>query len=249
MSWQGQVTAVTNTAVTEALEHGPGLPTVRTKTQFRALQNSPDRAGWNSIAHMLAKRNQANAALVRVRLESSVKNLRMNDDEIYTMLHDLIFPSKGKAKAKKAAAAAAACCAGGGEGAGGAGGGAGESKAGSTDMQGSTSGGGRAQDRAADIRGLLEDDAAGITTMLDVGCAEGSIPATLGGVLGLDAANVHGCDVRAVETRPGFTFKLYSGTRLPYEDGSMDLVTSLMALHHMEVRARVSNDAMCVKCV
>ena len=120
----------------------------------------------------------------------------MDDDEIYTLLHDLIFPHKAKAKAK---AAEEGCC-------------GGESKSGGADMQGSTSGGGRAQDRAADIRALLEGDAKSVTNMLDVGCAEGSIPATLGGLLGLSAENVHGCDVRAVETRPGFTFQLYSGT-------------------------------------
>ena len=76
--------------------------------------------------------------------------------------------------------------------------------------------------------------------MLDVGCAEGGITANVGRALGLDPKNVHGCDVREVKKEDdGFQFEKYDGTNLPKDDDSVDVVTCLMALHHMVYQAEV----------
>ena len=85
--------------------------------------------------------------------------------------------------------------------------------------------------------------------LLDVGCADGAITAALGQRLGLRPAAVHGCDskeqmlVGEEAASAGFTYTQlppqnehfwWGGEAvLPYEDGSFDLVTALMTLHHV----------------
>lgn len=81
-------------------------------------------------------------------------------------------------------------------------------------------------------------------TMLDVGCAEGSITAALGESFHLDKENVHGCDIRDMKGS-GFTFRRQEdGDKLPYSDDSMDIVFCLMCLHHVRNPHKILNEIM-----
>ena len=71
-------------------------------------------------------------------------------------------------------------------------------------------------------------------SMLDVGCSEGSITAALATALSIPPSAAHGCDVRELPRSPLFSFRLVSGSALPYADGSIQLVLALMSLHHIE---------------
>lgn len=93
----------------------------------------------------------------------------------------------------------------------------------------------------------------GVGRMLDIGCADGRITALIGQGLGMDKADVVGCDsvqdMHVGEGRrdPGFTFVQLppfeglawsppEGPRvrlLPFEDESFSVVTALMTLHHI----------------
>eukprot|EP00939_MAST-03C_sp_MAST-3C-sp1_P000418 g418.t1 len=69
---------------------------------------------------------------------------------------------------------------------------------------------------------------------LDVGCAEGSITAPLGAHYKLEPSAIVGCDIRDIPTADGMLFEKYDGENLTtHEDGSLDLVTMIMALHHV----------------
>lgn len=91
---------------------------------------------------------------------------------------------------------------------------------------------GRAQNRIRDVRKLLPLDLR-VRCLLDFGCAEGSITAQLAAAFHVPPASAHGCDVRDVRTKRGFTFTVLRSPDLPYADASVDLVTALMALHHV----------------
>jgi SAM-dependent methyltransferase len=129
----------------------------------------------------------------------------------------------------------------------------------------------RSEARAREVVDLIQESqespsssastSASVSSILDLGCADGQITARVGELLGLDAANVHGCDDLAAmnaggETRhPGFAFRKLQASddgrprwgagrgpapagssapaALPYADGSMDVVFSLMTLHHV----------------
>jgi SAM-dependent methyltransferase len=70
--------------------------------------------------------------------------------------------------------------------------------------------------------------------ILDIGCAEGSITALLGKALNLEASNIHGCDVRNLDTFEGFCFKrILDDNTLPYDANSQSLIVCLMVLHHI----------------
>jgi SAM-dependent methyltransferase len=91
----------------------------------------------------------------------------------------------------------------------------------------------RANGRALEIASLLPETFH-VKNFLDVGCAEGSIPITLRKVLNIGTRDAHGCDVRDIVGNHDFTFrKITSDGKLPYEDNSMSLVLSLMAIHHI----------------
>ena len=109
----------------------------------------------------------------------------------------------------------------------------------------------RADSRVNDVITLLGDWRP--ESLLDVGCAEGSITAALGSALGVSRSSCCGCDVRDVDAGGAFEFTLqvclqlmvfsdinvspYSqahADKLPYGDDSFDLVTLFMALHHMQ---------------
>jgi len=86
-------------------------------------------------------------------------------------------------------------------------------------------------------------------TMLDIGCADGAITARIGNILGLSRDSIHGCDSKKLMQVGNQTISndmiftqlpphqdgLQWGNErmLPYSDGSFNLVTALMTLHHV----------------
>ncbi len=78
---------------------------------------------------------------------------------------------------------------------------------------------------------------ASVRDYLDIGCADGSITAAIGESLGLGKDHIFGCDVRDLppedEMMKRFQFKHYDGVTLPYCDGSFDVITVFMVLHHI----------------
>ena len=71
-------------------------------------------------------------------------------------------------------------------------------------------------------------------SVLDVGCSEGSITASLASALSIPPSDAHGCDVRELPTSPLFTFRLITSTQLPYPSSSFHCVLALMSLHHID---------------
>ncbi|KAL0476270.1 ubiG [Acrasis kona] len=93
---------------------------------------------------------------------------------------------------------------------------------------------GRSDNRVGEIVDLIPTDC-NVTSLVDVGCAEGSITASLGASLKIQPSNIHGCDVRNVAAQEGFTFSRIDedGGTLPYQSESHPLVVCLMVLHHI----------------
>lgn len=93
----------------------------------------------------------------------------------------------------------------------------------------------RATNRARAIVGNLPADFVP-TSILDVGCSEGSITTALKNYYEIPSERVYGIDVRC-DTRlenPDFTFlKIETGQPLPFEDNYFDLITASMVLHHV----------------
>jgi ubiquinone/menaquinone biosynthesis C-methylase UbiE len=98
---------------------------------------------------------------------------------------------------------------------------------------------GRTSSRIQDIiptltKILKHADSPEVGQYLDVGCAEGGLTTAFGDALGLEPADVHGCDVLAAHSAPGFTFSVARSERLPYLDNQFQVVTFIMSLHHMK---------------
>jgi len=73
-------------------------------------------------------------------------------------------------------------------------------------------------------------------SLLDIGCAEGSITGQLGQHWKIPKEKCCGCDVTPLRNETiDFSFKLSSGCTLPYDDQSFSLVTAFMSLHHIAV--------------
>ena len=73
--------------------------------------------------------------------------------------------------------------------------------------------------------------------LLDVGCGDGGVAR----LLRERVAEVQALDVQASpewQEEPGLDFRVADGERLPYEDGSFDIVHSKDSLHHMDDPAR-----------
>lgn len=75
---------------------------------------------------------------------------------------------------------------------------------------------------------------------LDVGCGVGLTVAELHGAFrevgGVDISQ--GMIERARERDPGGDYRVYSGTRLPYDDASFDVVFTICVLHHVPPSSR-----------
>lgn len=69
-------------------------------------------------------------------------------------------------------------------------------------------------------------------TILDVGCGDGRHTKFFAG----NGNTVHGLDIRDHRPREAvpFHFRVYDGTRFPYEDGTFDLVASFDVIEHVE---------------
>lgn len=66
---------------------------------------------------------------------------------------------------------------------------------------------------------------------LDVGCGNGTITSAIGSKLG--ATETFGVDILA-ESSPEIKYTRLKTNKLPYDSGSIDLVTSLQSLHHVK---------------
>ncbi len=237
------------TQLSNVTEHSDGIPTVRTLKQLKALCTCLGKAR-KRVAGGIIRDRKLFAYMEKIATEGT-----LNDDEIYSKLHEFYWKDKEKPKESQA------------------------------ELNSGTYGGknfDRFGDRANTIKELIEDSIqlsqgtiadgdesvgsskkkvirrgagrkrnkkqkvtkkATVSNLLDVGCAEGGITANVGRALGLDPKNVHGCDVREVEKEDdGFQFLLYDGVGLPkrsYPDNSFDVVTCLMALHHMVLQSDI----------
>jgi len=92
--------------------------------------------------------------------------------------------------------------------------------------------------RADDVIRILKeyDGNILINRMLDVGCSDGTMTASIGKVLNLEKDDVHGCDILDLEEGKQSDDMIYTKMtnvdKLPYKDGMFDLVTIFMAMHH-----------------
>ncbi len=83
-----------------------------------------------------------------------------------------------------------------------------------------------------------------VRCIVDVGCAEGLQTSTIARISKLPPECVHGCDVRRMNTVPGFTFRVCTPNGdLPYGSGSVDVVVCSMLLHHVHDVAKVIREA------
>lgn len=75
-----------------------------------------------------------------------------------------------------------------------------------------------------------------LTSVLDLGCGEGSITNVVGRLLGLERDNIHGCDTFPIEDEILFNYQMLDPlerNRLPYEDAKHEIVYAFMSLHHI----------------
>lgn len=94
----------------------------------------------------------------------------------------------------------------------------------------------RAKIRADEIREIISQlGEPNIKTMLDFGGGEGTITGTLGRELGLDKDHIYNTDIKVPREQGDITFLLANEdqTNIPLGDGTIDLVTCLMVLHHL----------------
>ena len=157
-----------------------------------------------------------------------------DDERLYDLLHEhyhqqlLETPECAQIKQRKKAAAGRAQTD--GEGGGGEDGGA--------------QADGRANSRVQQLTALIRQHRfppnlpASPTSLLDVGCSEGSITASLASALSIPASSAHGCDVRELPSSPLFTFSLITSDSLPYASSSVQVALALMSLHHIETVQR-----------
>ncbi|CAI2358519.1 Methyltransferase [uncultured virus] len=78
-----------------------------------------------------------------------------------------------------------------------------------------------------------------ITNLLDIGSNNGAVTIQLGKEFNTTPANTHGIDIESytyqqIDPLPGFDFQFYDGYNIPFQNNSIDLVTCLMVLHHVE---------------
>lgn len=96
---------------------------------------------------------------------------------------------------------------------------------------------GRAEYRCREIIELLPADFKP-TSLLDIGCDTGIITTTLGNMLDIDKANIHGADIISTNKMPklvdGFNYHKINGSNIPLDGNSIDLITVLMVLHHVD---------------
>lgn len=93
----------------------------------------------------------------------------------------------------------------------------------------------RADYRIKEIIDFLEKKVkiSNIKSVVDIGCADGSLITSLGKAMELKKNNIHGVDLRDVDDKvEGFEFKKVDGKKLPYMNNSKSFAMCLMVLHH-----------------
>lgn len=94
------------------------------------------------------------------------------------------------------------------------------------------------------------------TSYLDIGCFDGNITNLIGNYFNLDISNVYGTDIVNIQRNKQITFKPYDGKKLPFDDNSIDCITSLMVFHHIpneninyllsEIHRVLIDDGLCI---
>jgi SAM-dependent methyltransferase len=68
---------------------------------------------------------------------------------------------------------------------------------------------------------------------LDVGCYQGDITKSVGEYFNLKKDKIHGIDIKQYIETEDFTYTVYDGINIPYEDNKFDVITCFMILHHI----------------
>jgi len=93
----------------------------------------------------------------------------------------------------------------------------------------------RGNKRVQQVINLIPDDFKP-KSLLDIGCADGSITNQLRESLDINIDKCHGCDIKPLTKPIGFSFQLIQNCKLEHwEDQSKSLVTAFMVLHHVSV--------------
>ena len=80
-------------------------------------------------------------------------------------------------------------------------------------------------------------------SLLDIGCAEGSITGSLAQKYKIGPDKAQGVDIAGIgddgysagrESDKRMTFQVYDGINLPFDDNSFDLIVAVMSFHHVE---------------
>lgn len=91
----------------------------------------------------------------------------------------------------------------------------------------------RAENRLSDLVKLLGTNIP--TSVLDIGCAEGSIISAIAKQYNISSKQVFGVDVLDYDIGSGYTFlKTFANEPLPFRNNSISLITSFMCLHHVD---------------
>lgn len=90
----------------------------------------------------------------------------------------------------------------------------------------------RAQRRIIDLAALLPQLKES-STVLDIGCADGSLLRSIGERFGTPPERLVGVDVLPTDAT-GFVFHEADAAALPLADASVDVITVMMAMHHFE---------------
>ncbi len=94
--------------------------------------------------------------------------------------------------------------------------------------------------RVASALGTLVADHGGAERLLDVGSGDGAIAARVAAALG---AEIHGVDVR-LQPSAHIAVTRYDGQRLPFDDGSYDVVMLSDVLHHARDPERLLRECL-----
>lgn len=96
----------------------------------------------------------------------------------------------------------------------------------------------RALNRANKLMSFIKTYGNGIapTSVLDIGCDDGSITVAVGTLLNLPCHAIHGSDIISLSTPLQFTYHCANASvpTLPFTDATLDVVYAFMSLHHIE---------------
>lgn len=94
----------------------------------------------------------------------------------------------------------------------------------------------------AHVLRYIRYDHRNIRRVVDIGCDDGSIVHAIGERFGLDRRNTIGVDINEEPPAAPITYvKAVEGRPYDIEDGSVDLVTMFVTLHHVKSRAHIES--------